>query len=389
MGDLSSVITSTAWAEWFQRLSDYYENVPKFIDPKSPFFGQSAPANPSEGLLAFADGTNWDPIGTGVAGVYIYEGAAWKFTGAILPASTVTSETAFGVLAAVGTSRLYARADHTHGTPTDPIPAHVAASDPHIQYQREVEKGAASGYASLNASTLVVENPANATATPTASKIPIADGAGDLDAGWIPVQLGAHTFGGATHKSEFEADGTVKFNGDATVWNDLQFQISSGRIGVANFPDWDTFTTNTSEYNFDVDDYIDLGANEFPHGWKEGSDATVHLHLAISTAQSAGADRFAKFTVYIGYADLGEVWAEIGPFTAEYTIPNGTAALTHYKLAMGTLSLPNNVFGSHLKARIKRIAATGGTEYPAHVFISQLGVHVEQDTIGSRTSSAK
>lgn len=137
MGDPSSVITSTAWAEWFQRLSDYYDAVPKFIDPKSPYFGQSAPANPSEGLLAFADGTNWDPMGTGVAGVYIYEGGAWKFTGAILPASTVTSETAFGVLAAVGTSRLYARADHTHGTPTDPVPAHVAASDPHTQYTLE------------------------------------------------------------------------------------------------------------------------------------------------------------------------------------------------------------------------------------------------------------
>jgi hypothetical protein len=47
-------------------------------------------------------------------------------------------------------------------------------------------KAAASGLASLNGSTLVVENPANATATPTASKISIADGSGKLD-GWITV----------------------------------------------------------------------------------------------------------------------------------------------------------------------------------------------------------
>jgi hypothetical protein len=45
-------------------------------------------------------------------------------------------------------------------------------------------KGAASGVASLNAATKVVEDPANATATPTASKIPIADGSGKLAAGW-------------------------------------------------------------------------------------------------------------------------------------------------------------------------------------------------------------
>ena len=46
------------------------------------------------------------------------------------------------------------------------------------------QKAAASGVASLNASTLVVENPANATATPTASKIVIADAGGKVDS-WI------------------------------------------------------------------------------------------------------------------------------------------------------------------------------------------------------------
>jgi hypothetical protein len=60
----------------------------------------------------------------------------------------------------------------------------LTTGDPHTQYQKESEKGAVSGYASLNASTKVVEDPANATATPTASKIPIADGSGKLD-GWI------------------------------------------------------------------------------------------------------------------------------------------------------------------------------------------------------------
>ncbi len=45
-------------------------------------------------------------------------------------------------------------------------------------------KAAASGLASLDGSSKVVQNPANATATPTAGKIPIADGTGKLD-GWI------------------------------------------------------------------------------------------------------------------------------------------------------------------------------------------------------------
>lgn len=45
-------------------------------------------------------------------------------------------------------------------------------------------KAAASGLASLNGSSKVVEDPVNATATPTASKIPIADGSGLLN-GWV------------------------------------------------------------------------------------------------------------------------------------------------------------------------------------------------------------
>jgi hypothetical protein len=47
-------------------------------------------------------------------------------------------------------------------------------------------KAASSGYASLNGSSLVVQNPANATATPTASKIPIADTAGSLNS-WVTI----------------------------------------------------------------------------------------------------------------------------------------------------------------------------------------------------------
>ena len=67
--------------------------------------------------------------------------------------------------------------------------------------------GAASGVASLNSSRLVVENPANATASPTASKIPIADTNGKLD-GWItPGIPAAHTLIGELHTVANLVDG--------------------------------------------------------------------------------------------------------------------------------------------------------------------------------------
>jgi hypothetical protein len=53
------------------------------------------------------------------------------------PAVSVTSETSFGISAVTGTSTNYARQDHTHGSPTDPVTAHVAAGDPHTGYLLE------------------------------------------------------------------------------------------------------------------------------------------------------------------------------------------------------------------------------------------------------------
>jgi hypothetical protein len=174
-----------------------------------------------------------------------------------------------------------------------------------------------------------------------------------------------------------------------TVYEDVQFPVSSGKVPSANYPSYETFTTNTNSYAFGVDDYIDCQSNEVFHSWKEGTAGSVHLHLAIKTLQNAGANRFAKFTVYVAYADNNEVWAEATALSAEYTIPNNTAALKHYILDIGSLALTNNLIGTQINIRIKRIAATGGTEYTGDVFITQAGIHFEIDTLGSRTLTAK
>lgn len=199
-----------------------------------------------------------------------------------------------------------------------------------------------------------------------------------------PLILGTNT-----DNTTVEADGTVKYNGAATVWNDMQWPLSAGKVPAANFPDWEAFTTNTAAYSFDVNDYIDLQADEVPHAWLQGSDISMHLHVALKAANATGADRFAKFEVYIAYADVGEVWTEATPLAAELTIPTGSAALHHFLLSMGTLSLPNNLIGTQIKCRIKRIAATGGTEYASHIFVTQVGGHVRCDTNGSREIATK
>lgn len=53
----------------------------------------------------------------------------------------VVTETAFGQASTNGALASVSRSDHTHGTPTDPVTAHVAAGDPHTAYLKEESSG--------------------------------------------------------------------------------------------------------------------------------------------------------------------------------------------------------------------------------------------------------
>ncbi len=171
-----------------------------------------------------------------------------------------------------------------------------------------------------------------------------------------------------------------------SVFVDLQFPVATGKVTPASGePSWETFTTNTKEFAFDVNDYIDLQANELFHHWKEGTNGHVHVHCTLKTAQSTGANRFIKFSVWVAYSDTDEVWVEQAVLSAEITIPTGSLALQAFYLDMGDAILTNYLRGGQVKVRVKRIAATGGTEYADDVFVTQVGMHLEINKIGSAT----
>lgn len=174
-----------------------------------------------------------------------------------------------------------------------------------------------------------------------------------------------------------------------TAWDDIQFPIASGKVPAANYPDYDTFTTNTRQYKFAVDDYIDLEAEEMAHWWKEGTLVYPHIHVALDGANSAGAARYLKFTLYLAYADdNGDVYTEVSR-NIEITVPDATADLSHLFGFATAVDFSGLTIGTQVVARIKRIAATAGTEYPNSVFITQVGLHAEIDGLGSSQIGSK
>lgn len=114
-----------------------------------------------------------------------------------------------------------------------------STSNPHTVTAAQVsaiptsEKGAANGVATLSAGSLVVENPANATATPGIAKIPISDGSALLD-GWVTYAPGgtdvAITDGGtgaSTATAGFDALSPSTTKGDI-----IGFSTTNVRVGV-------------------------------------------------------------------------------------------------------------------------------------------------------------
>ena len=183
-------------------------------------------------------------------------------------------------------------------------------------------------------------------------------------------------------------DATVQKKQDNALWDDVEFQISAGKVPASNDPTWATLTTNTGEWGFGVDEYIDLSSNELFHRWKEGSTGNFHLHLSVPDANSSGSSEYIKVTLYVSYVNISNIWTETS-LTAEKTIPDGTSALQNFYLDMGDVAFTGLKIGTQVKVRVKRIAATSGTEYPSDAFFHQVGCHVEVNTNGSRTERTK
>lgn len=191
---------------------------------------------------------------------------------------------------------------------------------------------------------------------------------------------------GAGDYSEFEEDGTLKMNGGAVVYNDIQYSISSGRGGSANHPEWAVFAGNLSEYAFAIGDYIDLGSQELPHSYKDGSDLEIHLHFATNGVDVT--DRNTRWEVEYAIANRGQSFSSTTIVSADSIITANTPDRTQRYVSIGVIAGAGLEFGAQLKMRLRRIATTGiaPTGKP---FALQVGVHFTGDTIGSRTISDK
>lgn len=192
-----------------------------------------------------------------------------------------------------------------------------------------------------------------------------------------------------TNYSAFEVDGSLRFVGTATVFNDIYIPMTTGKLGGANTPTWAAFQDVTMEYTFAVGDLIHLPSVEIPHSYEEGSDLEVHCHIVTNGSDVGDTD--VRYEVVYTIGDMDEVMgAAVGFASLDITIDGGTADRTHYYIFIGTIAGAGFKVGAALKMRFNRKALIGGGNAPTNdPFVLMVGVHVEEDTVGSRTMLAK
>ncbi len=199
--------------------------------------------------------------------------------------------------------------------------------------------------------------------------------------------VGASRFGEDTaNYSEFESDGTLEFNGNATVWKD----INAGAItfggppgltpDIVNFVDEVGANTGIATFGLAVGQGFS-GSFELQHDYKEDSDVSFHIHWQ-GIAASTGKVKFQlTYTVAQEEATLDAV--TIIPIEVDYD--------TQYKVLRTTFALisgTNFNFEDQFLFTLERVAASAD-EYGGDALIMTVGIHYEIDTVGSRQITTK
>ncbi len=186
-----------------------------------------------------------------------------------------------------------------------------------------------------------------------------------------------------TNFSKFESDGTLEFNGNATVFRDINIGTAtlSGppglQPGIANFVDNLGADTGIATSGIAVGEGFS-GEFEMQHDYKEGSDITFHIHFQ-GIAAPTGTDKVQfQLTFTVGHTDT--TLAPVTIITVEVDFD------TQYEFKLVSFA-PISGTGIHIEDQfvftLQRIAASAD-EYGGEALTATVGIHYEVDTVGSR-----
>jgi hypothetical protein len=185
--------------------------------------------------------------------------------------------------------------------------------------------------------------------------------------------------GDATNNTTFEADGTIVFNGAATVWSDINIPINSMANSGATVLDLVTVDSNKFKAFVGTGAVVQQADSslELLHDWKEDTDITPHIHWIPSDATAGN----VKLSLGFRWWNRGDVM----PTETVLTSTVATGVQHQSKIStFGPIAGAGKTIGSRFVFRIFRDPADAADTYTGHAIALDFGLHYQKDTAGSR-----
>jgi len=195
-------------------------------------------------------------------------------------------------------------------------------------------------------------------------------------------------FGDGTNVTKFEADGTMKAEGNATVWDDVAGTINGANLsstaGTADF-DWaeNCIAFGASGDITDDGDRIMMNV-QIPHATKVDSTACLHVHYEQTEAATTPRTFTGKYRLQSNGAAKTTSWTDFSVSTADGNVLTYASGTLNQICDLADVDLTGAGISSTLQVWLTRSDAEAGD-----VNVTFLDIHVEMDTLGSRSEFSK
>ncbi len=209
---------------------------------------------------------------------------------------------------------------------------------------------------------------------------------------------GSAVIGAGANYLQVEADGTIEFNGTATVWDDLRIAGSSIRIGPSFPPSFEQYKDDgggsVGVYLNYFEDVIEAQEQnvffvaQMPHKWKLASTIYPHVHWTPNAAGGAGEE--VRWGLEYTWVDYGETGGNTTIINASAHGPSeNLISGRHYITPFASIAGTGHTLSSMLVCRLYRNSSHADDDFTGKAGFLEFDFHYEIDTIGSRQEYVK
>ena len=183
--------------------------------------------------------------------------------------------------------------------------------------------------------------------------------------------------------ANFETDGTLLFSGDATIWDDLRFPVTT--INPAGSEVAMTFDTVNFGYLAAPNSVQDVAIIvQMPHSWKEGSIIAPHVHWNPTTTNTGN----VLWRMQYKWTNIDGV--DVGSFTTLDVLVAASGTIGQHQITFfPAISGVGKTISSIISIKLQRVGTDPSDTYTGSALFKEFDVHFEMDSLGSHTQSDK